>query len=798
MLTQLEKEWGGKIILNPGTTHSKGTAILFNTNKYTECLNYHKSEDGRIILINIKIEDKTICLINTYAPNNPNERKSFFLKLNKWISRFAHNKEEIILGGDMNYTEPNKIDRKDKENTKDVSTNAYKTLLENHSLHDIWREMHPDKIQFTYLEKSRLDKFLISNECMNYTQNTHIFHAGIKTDHKCISMSLNFSPNKKGPGRWKLNTSILNDNTYIRQIKELIKSTSQEYNFLCKQMQWEICKIKIRENSIIYCKKRQAVKRNIMKEIEQKLKEKEEELINSNYNHKIILEKDILLQKLHEHVEEKSMGAKIRSRAKWFEQGEKSTKYFYSLEKKNYSDNTIKQLKTENGTNVTSNKEILQEQFAYYKKLYQENSIPDENIANYLDKVKITNSLNDNEALLLEGEITEQECLFAIKNMKTNKSPGSDGIPAEFYASFWTDIKHLLLGSLNAAYQKGELSPTQKRGILNLIFKKNDKTLLSNWRPITLLNTDYKILAHVLANRLKKVIPKLVNTDQSGYIKGRNICYNIRLIQDVIDYFEENNKECAVVFVDFQKAFDTVSHNFLSQVLTKFNFGESFKKWVNVIYTNAESCTTNNGWTSKPFHVKKGIRQGCPLSALLFLLVVEILAVKIRENTQWGLNIDINGNKNVIQISQLADDTTLFFESEEAIKHGLKIIEDFGEVSGLKLNKEKTEGLWLGRGTNRKDNFAGINWQKNTVKALGVHFGYDKKQTELLNWEEKIAKIKACLKCWNSRDLSLQGRVQVIKTLALAKVVYLCASIHVPEWVIKEINKEFFTFFMEI
>ena len=163
------------------------------------------------------------------------------------------------------------------------------------------------------------------------------------------------------------------------------------------------------------------------------------------------------------------------------------------------------------------------------------------------------------------------------------------------------------MGSLNAAYKKGELSPTQKRGILNLIFKKYDKTLLSNWRPITFLNTDYKILAHVLANRLNKVIPKLVNTDQSGYIKGRNICYNIRLIQDVIDFFEENNKECAVVFVDFQKAFGTVRHNFLSQVLPKFNFGESFKKWVNVIYTNAESCTTNNGWTSKPFHVKKKV-----------------------------------------------------------------------------------------------------------------------------------------------------------------------------------------------
>ena len=142
-------------------------------------------------------------------------------------------------------------------------------------------------------------------------------------------MSINFSPNKKGPGRWKLNTSILNDNTYIRQIKELIKRTSQEYNFLCKQMQWEICKIKIRENSIIYCKKRQAVK----KEIEQKLKEKEEELINSNYNHKIILEKDILLQKLHEHVEDKSMGAKIRSKRNGLNKGKKVQNIFIALKR---------------------------------------------------------------------------------------------------------------------------------------------------------------------------------------------------------------------------------------------------------------------------------------------------------------------------------------------------------------------------------------------------------------------------------------------------------------------------------
>ena len=161
------------------------------------------------------------------------------------------------------------------------------------------------------------------------------------------------------------------------------------------------------------------------------------------------------------------------------------------------------------------------------------------------------------------------------------------------------------------------------------------------FRPISLLNTDYKILTHVLANRLKGVIHKIILQDQNGFIKGRNIRYNIRLIQDVIEYFEEGNIEGAIIFLDFHKAFDTVNHNFLKSVLRKFNFGSSFTKWVDIIYIKAVSCFTNNGWTSRPFKIERGIRQGCPLSALLFILVVKILADKIRKNKNNGLEIKV-------------------------------------------------------------------------------------------------------------------------------------------------------------
>ena len=144
-------------------------------------------------------------------------------------------------------------------------------------------------------------------------------------------------------------------------------------------------------------------------------------------------------------------------------------------------------------------------------------------------------------------------------------------------------------------------------------------------------------MAHFLAQRLKKVIHKLIHTDQSGYIKGRNIGTNIRLIQDVIDYLEEGEIEGATVFLDFKKAFDTVSHEFLNNILSKFKSGESFNNWVKIMYKNTKSYVINNGWLSKPFQINRGIRQGCPLSVLLFLLVVEILAVQIRKHPEEGL-----------------------------------------------------------------------------------------------------------------------------------------------------------------
>ena len=147
------------------------------------------------------------------------------------------------------------------------------------------------------------------------------------------------------------------------------------------------------------------------------------------------------------------------------------------------------------------------------------------------------------------------------------------------------------------------LSISQRRGIISPISKKfKDKTILENLRSISLLNFDYKILTEVIAKRIEKVLPTLINPDQTGYIKGRYIGENVRLIYDLIHYTDKPSQKGVAIFLDFKKAFEW---NTLLQTLQFFNFGLDIQNWRNIFYNNVTSCVLNNG------HVLYRERRGC-------------------------------------------------------------------------------------------------------------------------------------------------------------------------------------------
>ena len=312
----------------------------------------------------------------------------------------------------------------------------------------------------------------------------------------------------------------------------------------------------------------------------------------------------------------------VRSRCRYEELAEKATSYFFNLEKRNFTNKVITKIIEDNGHECTKTNEILETQKNYYKDLYTEKIVTDNTpIENLIGENP--HKLSDNDARELEGEIKYSELAEALRNMKNLKTPGSDGFTVEFLKFFWVDLNTFILKSLNYAYKTGSLSITQKQGIITCLPKPNKSPFyLKNWRPISLLNVVYKLASSVIASRLKTVLHKTIHEDQKGFIAGRFIRENIHLIYDIL--FETKQQEIPglLLSIDFQQAFDSVSWKFIHKTLEYFNFGPSFKKWISLFQSGAESCILQNGHMTEYFSLQRGCRQGT-LFPHIFLFCVQ-------------------------------------------------------------------------------------------------------------------------------------------------------------------------------
>ena len=491
--------------------------------------------------------------------------------------------------------------------------------------------------------------------------------------------------------------------------------------------------------------------------------------------------------------QEKTKGIIVRARVRWHEHGERNAKYFLNLEKRNNVKKHIRKLFV-SGVITTDPFKILNEQKSFYQNLYKstftgnDNKSGDDFLRHFLNIPK----LSEEQKQSCEGAISLEPARATLDTFQTNKSPGNDGIPVEFYKSCWDLISDSFLECVNEAFKYGEMSSSQKQAVITLIEKQGkDRTFIENWRPISLINVGAKIMSKTIAIRVKNVLPYIIHQNQTGYVKDRYIGETVRSIFDVMAFTDTENVPDLLIFIDFKKAFDTLQWSYLLRCLNAFNFGSDFINWVKTFYQNIQSCTINNGLASDYFTLERGVRQGDPLSPSLFLLAIETLAVSIRKNPEIeGIKI----GKYETKLLQYADDTTAVLSNLNSAKTLFQQLEVFKNLSSLELNTSKTEGMWIGSSKGNEETLLGINWPREPIKALGVYFTYDQTLLYQKNFQDKLDKMKRLTNIWPSRGLSIYGKVTIIKSLLIPKLVYISTLLPTPEKIIKKANHIIYTF----
>lgn len=774
------REWGGRIIFAHGLSQSKGVAILIRRDVPVEVLEIKTVFQGRFVLLEVKISEFTFLLVNFYGPNEDDD--VFFVKAFEIVE--GKDNPNMILGGDFNVTLNPNLDTNCNSDHHKKKRMIINNFLEMKDLVDVWRVQNPDKYQYSWkrdklaLTSSRIDYFFVLKGLCNRLTRTEMW-PGYKSDHWRLDLGFDFQSSPRGRGFWKFNSYYLKEKDFVEEMNKVI----DEYLWEVKQditpaQNWEYLKLRIATFCTEYTSRKATTRNRLIDKLENRLKILDRNLL-TNPDQEKKKEIAVKIRKTEEFLinEHEEMAQKKADlfRAKWHNLGEKSNKFFFNLAKAKYNAKVISKIRNNAGEIIVEPKAVLKEQFLFYQKLFKEEkkdrSFP------YVNSHGP--KLSEEEKIEIDRPLEIGELSRAISDMENGKTPGCDGIPAEFYKMFWSRLKHILFQALSFALKTGTLHRSATRGIITLLPKKErDLLLCKSWRPLTLLNVDYKILSKALALRMKSKLDNLIHEDQTGFMAGRNINHNVRKIFDVIEVVEREKVQALLVSIDFDSCFDRISHFAIQQSLDFFNFGPQFQRNVQTLLNGAQACVLNNGHITDWLKVERSTRQGCCISPFLAICCLEVLAIQIRENAKIkGITV-----KEIIhKLIQFADDLNLLLEYDvESLEELARTFDLFEESTGFKINYNKTSVYRIGSLKNSNAKLyttKELNWTNEPVRVLGVMVGCDQKGCTQINFEQIMSKVQNTCKLWENQNLSLMGKVLVVNTLIGSLFVHKLSTI---------------------
>ena len=788
---------GYRVASSSFTSKSAGVAILVkDTYKISRII---KDEHGRFIQVFIDFGENQLSFVLLYAPNTNPERNRYFTSLTDLIDL----SRPVFIGGDFNSVLHPEVDRMrdpshapNRFDHKRESVAALESLMSYTQTYALWRQLHPGRIAYSWTHgsgdrASRIDMVWAPTVMADSIEECE-YHPSFLTDHQYLLVKFHLLPKiDSGPGVWKFNTSLLKDPEYVSLVSSFWshwQSLEHHEDFASLMDWWDQGKFYLREVTRSYSRSKAADQRSkktsLTRQMHQ-LKRSFDRGDRTAFGKSCEVQQELRGIALHE-----ARAAQVRARCQWAEEGETSSSFFLNLETHHKAQQTMHSIRDrETGLVRHDPFEILGVWRSYYSNLFTAQDC--DPVAQDEMLSQLHRRLSTAERAGCEGNLTLDECFEALKGMPKGKTPGSDGFPMEFYQTLWQTLGADLVRVLNAAFEAGQLSTSQRRGLIIVLYKKNDKLDTKNWRPISLLNVDYKIATRAISGRLLGVMGSIIGPDQTCGVRGRSISENLFTIRDLLEYVERENLPLALLSLDQEKAFDRVDWGFLHRVLETFNFGPDFMNWVKLFYTDVESVVVINGWTSSFFRPSRGVRQGCPLSPLLYVLSIEVLAECIRKSPRIT-GVTIPHSMDPCKCSGYADDTTVAVTNDESIEETFNVYNKFERASGARLNRGKSKGMWAGSWKDRQDTPYGLQWVKQ-LPLLGATFSVGDYSTP--TWEPAVSNLESRLSAWAGRQLSFQGKTVVINSLALSQVWHLCHVFPVPFWAGKRINMAVLKFF---
>ena len=785
LINSFSSQWPGSSFWSPSIGRRAGVAVLFSPSFDGEIISWKRDSDGRLISLCVKYGSVNFNLVNVYAPTALSERNEFIQSIHEYFLP----RSKLILAGDFNCYD----DRRDKFGGNVSICKELSHFKSAFNLIDIWRSKHPRVTQCSWFNSdfsigSRLDYFFASSELAAKVSCCEISPCAY-SDHDFVALKIDASAiSQIGPSVWKFNNSLLADDSFCSFIRLIIHQHIRfKHAFSSVKEFWESLKDTIKSETIKFSSRK---KRALLRD--QVLLTKQLSVLKNL----LVTGVDSVRPEIREL--EASLnallitdlnGVKVRSRAKWIEEGELPTRYFFKLQQQRFVKSRIESICNSDDVEVFSHEEIMKAHVDFYANLFSRDDINEAIQRDLLSNV--SRRLPESDCASCEGDLCLAEATTAVNGMANNKSPGLDGLSSEFYKKFWDLLGPLLVEVFNVCLTETNLCESMKTSATRLVFKKGDRKLLKNWRPISLLNVDYKICSRALSLRLSKVLETIVDPDQTCSVPGRSITSNLVLLRDTLEYIERTNETGILVSLDQEKAFDRVDRTFLMNLLCHFGFGPSFCNWISTLYFGANMRIFVNGWLTGKVDLQRGVRQGDSLSPMLYILCVEVLACAIRKSPDIEGFLLPGARGGRFKVSQYADDTTGYLRDFRSLRSLFDVISLYERGTGAKLNVSKSEAMWLGAWRERTDQPLGLSWVRK-MKVLGVVFGTVNVERD--NWEPRLSKLDKCLNMWKSRSLSMIGKAWIVNILAISKLLYVAAILVPPDWVLAKFNQLLWSF----